>query len=36
MRWSKEKGWQHLKDELDGVDAYLDKTFFKEGLQKDN
>jgi len=36
MKWSKEKGWQHLENELDGVDAYLDKSFFKEGLPKNN
>ncbi len=36
MKWSKDKGWQHLENELDSVDAYLDKSFFKEGLPKNN
>lgn len=36
MKWSKDKGWRHLENEADWGDVYLDKTFFKEGLLKNN
>lgn len=36
MVWSKHDGWQHINEDSDYVDTYLDKTFFQEGLQYHN